>query len=237
MSVRIIAMEGNQARIFRWGGCALGIGAAIYGLAIVAYVLLYGQPDATNPDGIVTLNDRVRHLEANWNIAEAIWWFEIVAILLLAFGSFILQHQECDQHDKVPPRIAWLTVAIGSIFLFMMYPLMLGGYPEAMGFFENEPGLMAVLNSVAFFIFYVGNAVLFLGLGLAFTLGSTATGGMRSWVTTTGAVLCLVGLVGMIGGLLGVSVMTVLAPFGLIATLLSSYLGYSIWRAGARPGQ
>jgi len=230
-------MEANQARIFRWGGGALGIGAAIYGLAIVAYVLLYGQPDAANPDGIVTLSDRVRHLEANWNIAEAMWWFETVAVLLLAFGSFILQHQACDQHNKVPPRIAWLTVAIGSIFLFMMYPLMLGGYPEAIGFFENEPGLMAVLNSVAFFIFYVGNAVLFLGLGMAFTLGSTTTGGMRSWVTTTGAVLCLVGLVGMIGGLFGIGAMMVLAPFGVIATILSSYLGYSIWRAGARPDQ
>jgi hypothetical protein len=124
-----------------------------------------------------------------------------------------------------------------SIFLFMMYPLMLGGYPEAIGVFENEPGLMAVLNSVAFFIFYVGNAVLFLGLGMAFTLGSTTTGGMRSWVTTTGAVLCLVGLVGMIGGLFGIGAMMVLAPFGVIATLLSSYLGYSIWRAGARPDQ
>ena len=236
-SVRIFAMEANQARIFRWGGGALGIGAAIYGFAIVAYVLLYGQPDAANPDGIVTLSDRVRHLEANWNIAEAMWWFETVAVLLLAFGSFILQHQACDQHNKVPPRIAWLTVAIGSIFLFMMYPLMLGGYPEAIGFFENEPGLMAVLNSVAFFIFYVGNAVLFLGLGMAFTLGSTTTGGMRSWVTTTGAVLCLVGLVGMIGGLFGIGAMMVLAPFGVIATILSSYLGYSIWRAGARPDQ
>jgi hypothetical protein len=31
--------------------------------------------------------------------------------------------------------------------------------------------------------------------------------------------------------------MMVLAPFGVIATLLSSYLGYSIWRAGARPDQ
>lgn len=226
-------MEANQTRTFRWGGCALGIGAAIYGLAIIAYVLLYGQPEATNPDGIVTLNDRVRHLEANWNIAEAMWWFETVAVLLLAFAGLVLQHQECSQHDKVPPRIAWLTVAIGSIFLFMMYPLMLGGYPEAIGFFENEPGLMAVLNSVAFFIFYVGNAVLFLGLGMAFTLGSTATGGIRPWVTRTGAVLCLVGLAGVIGGLFGIGAMTVLAPFGVLATLLASYLGYSIWRAGA----
>ncbi len=226
-------MEENQARIFRWGGSALGMGAAIYGLAIVAYVLLYGQPDATIPGGIVTLDDRVNHLEANWKIAEAMWWFETVAVLLLAFAGFTLQHQECKQHDKVPPRIAWLTVAIGSVFLFMMYPLMLGGYPEAIGFFDSEPGLMAVLNSVAIFIFYVGNAVLFLGLGMAFTLGSTTTGGMRSWVTTTGAVLCLVGLVGMIGGLFGVGAMIVLAPFGLLATLLASYLGYSIWRAGA----
>ena len=227
-------MEGDQARIFRWGGSALGVGAAIYSLAIVAYVLIYGQPEATNPDGVVTLSDRVRHLEANWNIAEAMWWFETIAVLLLAFAGFILQHQECNRHDKVPPRIAWLVVAIGSIFLFMMYPLMLRGYPEAIGFFENEPGIMAVLNGVAFFIFYVGNAALFLGLGMAFTLGPTSTGGMRSWVTTTGVVLCLTGLLGMIGGILGFGAMMVLAPFGVLATLLASYLGYSIWRAGAR---
>lgn len=226
-------MEGIEAKVFRWGGGALGVGAAVYGLAIIAYVVLYGQPEAMNIDGIVTLDDRVRHLEANWKIAEAMWWFETVAVLLLGFAGFMLQHQKCNHQNIVPPRSAWLTVSIGSIFLFMMYPLMLAGYPEAIGYFEDEPGLMAVLNSVAFFVFYVGNAVLFLGLGMAFTLGSTSTGGMRSWLTKTGSVLCLVGLVGMIGGLFGIGAMTVLAPFGVMATLLASYLGYSIWRASA----
>jgi hypothetical protein len=37
----------------------------------------------------------------------------------------------------------------------------------------------------------------------------------------------------MIGGLFGIGAMTVLAPFGVMATLLASYLGYSIWRASA----
>jgi hypothetical protein len=125
-------------------------------------------------------------------------------------------------------------MATGSVFLFMLYPLMLSGYPEAMRIYATEPGVMAVLNSIANFVFYFGSAVMFLGLAMVFALGPASNGGVPSWLATTGIILCLVGFIGMIGGLFDYPKIMMLAPSGVLAYLLASYLGFSIWRMGTR---
>jgi len=227
-------MGRDQAMTYRWGGASLCVGSALLALAIIGYVFIYGQPDATSPDGVITLDDRVSHLQTNWNFAQAMWRIEIVAVVLLAVAGFVLQNQHWNPGDKTSPRFAWLLMAVGAIFLLMLYPLMLGGYPEGMRVYETEPGLMAVLNSIAYFVFYFGSAVMFLGLAAAFALGPDSNGGMPSWLTTTGVILCVVGFVGMIGALFGFPKLMKLAPSGVLAYLLASYLGFSIWRMGTR---
>ena len=227
-------MGRDQAMTFRWGGASLCAGSALLALAIIGYVFIYGQPEATSPDGVITLDDRVSHLQTNWNFAQAMWQIETVAVVLLAVAGFVLQHQNWNPGDKTSPRFAWPLMATGAIFLFMLYPIMLGGYPEAMRVYETEPGLMAVLNSIAYFIFYFGSAVMFLGLAAAFALGPESNGGMPSWRATTGVILCVVGFIGMIGALFGYPKLLMLAPSGVLAYLLASYLGFSIWRMGTR---
>ncbi len=116
----------------------------------------------------------------------------------------------------------------------MLYPLMLGGYPEALRNYETEPGLMAVLNSIAYFVFYFGSATMFLGLAAVFALGRESNGGIPSWLAMTGIIVCLLGFAGMVGSLFGYSKIMTLAPFGVLAYLIASYLGLSIWRMGTR---
>jgi len=111
---------------------------------------------------------------------------------------------------------------------------MLSGYPEALRNYETEPGLMAVLNSIAYFVFYVGSATMFLGLATVFALGRESNGGLPSWLSMTAVIICILGFSGMVGSLFGYSKIMKLAPFGVLAYLIASYLGFSIWRMGAR---
>ena len=229
-------MDRDRATTCRWGGATFGVGSVLLSAAIIAYVIIYGQPEAADPAVGVTLADRVLHLRSNWDFAQTMWRVEILGIALLVVAGFILQHQQNHQGNRVSPRVAWPLLSTGAGFLFLMHPLMLGGYPEALKAFESEPGLMAMLNGLAWFIFYFGTAVLFLGFAAVFALGPESNGGIPSWLGTTGVTLSLIGFVGMTAGLFGYSTMMILSPFGLLANLLAGYLGYSIWRAGTRGG-
>ena len=111
---------------------------------------------------------------------------------------------------------------------------MLGGYPEALRNYETEPGLMAVLNSIAYFVFYFGSATMFAGLAMVFALGRDSNGGMPSWLAMTGIIVCFLGFAGMVGSLFAYSKIMTLAPFGVLAYLIASYLGFSIWQMGTR---
>ncbi len=227
-------MGQDQALTFRWGGAALCVGSVLLALAIIGYVFIYGQPDASGADGVITLDDRVSHLRTNWDFAQAMWRIETVAIVLLAVAGFVLQHQKWSPGDRTSPRFAFSLMAVGAVFLFMLYPLMLGGYPEALRNYETEPGVMAVLNSIAYFVFYFGSATMFAGLAMVFALGRDSNGGMPFWLTMTGIIVCCLGFAGMVGSLFGYSKIMTLAPFGVLAYLLASYLGFSIWRMGTR---
>ena len=220
---------------FRWGGAALCIGSVLLALAIIGYVFIYGQPEASGADGVITLDDRVSHLQTNWLFAQSMWRIESVAIVLLAVAGFVLQHQNLNPGDRSSPRFAWSLMATGAVFLFMLYPLMLSGYPEALRNYETEPGLMAVLNSIAYFVFYFGSATMFLGLAMVFALGRESNGGIPSWLAIMGIIVSFLGFAGMVGSLFGYSKIMTLAPFGVLAYLIASYLGFSIWRMGNRP--
>lgn len=225
-------MNLDQSSIRRWGGAALGIGSVMVAAAIVAYIVIYGQPTASDPALGVTLADRVSHLRANWDFARLMWSIEIIGAVLMLVAGTILQHQTSTTDDGISPKVAWPCVAVGAGLLFPLYPLMLAGYPEAARLFSSEPGLMAVLNDLAWFLFYFGTTALFLGLALAFALGSDANGGLPGWLRKSGVMLGLIGAIGSASGLFGLSMMMVLSPFGLLANLLAGYLGFSIWRSG-----
>lgn len=229
-------MDRDQATIYRWGGAVLGTGFVLVIIAILAYILIYGQPEVTNPEIGITLADRVSHLRDNWEVAQTMWRIEIVGVALLIVAGFILQHQHLNPGDRISPRITWSVVAAGAVVLFLAYPLMLSGYPEAVKLFDTEPGLMAVLNSVAWFTFYFGNALLYLGLAASFALGTQSNGGMQPWLARIGIVSSLLWCAGMIAAVVGYSTMVIVGPFGLLANILGIYLAFSIWQAGTRVG-
>jgi len=218
----------------RWGGALLALGFIAYALAVLLYVGIYGQPEGTGAEGVITLADRVSHLDSNWVLARAMWLTETVAAILIAIAGFVLQHRSHNGPSWISGRCVWVTVGVGGVLLFSMYPVMLGGYPEAARVFESEPGLFAVLNSIANFIFQVGNAVVFCGLAGVFLLESVPTGPLPRPLGITGAVVSLLGAAGALGLLLGIGAMNVLAPVGLAAFLLGGYLGIALYRTPPR---
>jgi hypothetical protein len=107
---------------------------------------------------------------------------------------------------------------------------MLAGYPEAMKYFDDEPGLMAVLNEVAVFIFHVANFVLMIGLAAGFATEGSQGHTLSIWLKRLGVGVCLLAAFGFVGMAAGSSAIEVLAPVGVLAFVLSGFLGLSIYR-------
>ena len=223
-------MENDNSAPCRWACSCLALGCIGYAIAVIVYVAIYGRPEGTGPEGAITLVDRVTHLESNWHLARTMWLIETLAAILIAIAGFVLQHRSLNGRSWVSGRFAWVTVGVGGVLLFSMYPVMLGGYPEAARVFESEPGLFAVLNSIAIFIFHVGNAVVFFGLAGVFLLESAPIGPLPRPLAIAGVVVSLLGVAGALGLLFGVGAMNVLAPVGLAAFLLGGYLGIALYR-------
>lgn len=212
----------------RWGGAALALGALAYTVAIVAFVVVYGQPGGTG--GEVSLADRAAHYLSRQRAAHVIWSIEILAALALSIAGFVLLPRASAGGRRFPARLAWATLGVGSVFLATMYPVMLGGYPAAAS--SGSLDLFDALNRVATFVFNLGNVVVFAGLAGAFASEAGPGGAVPKGLALTGAAVCALGAVGGLGMLAGVGAMSAAAPVGLVGFVLAGYLGLSIWRKG-----
>jgi hypothetical protein len=212
----------------RWAGGMFVVGSLAYAVAIILYFAVYGQAEGTGPEGTVTLADRVAHLEANWAFARGLWIAEMIAIALIAAAALAFQGEPSSA--RAARRLSWSSVAVGAIFLLFMYPLMLGGYPEAVRFFEDTPGLLASINSIATFIFFVGNAILFAALGAALYAASIRPAIISRSLGLAGATLGAAGAIGAIAGQAGIGVMRPFALGGIIVMGLCAYLGLVVAR-------
>jgi hypothetical protein len=224
----------SQSEVSRAGGAVLALGTLCYAVAVVAYVVLYGQPDGTGAGGVVTLEDRVFHFQARWRLARALWLVEMVAALLIAIAGVVLHNRQSTFRSWLSPRLAWTTVGVGGVLLSLMYAFMLGGYPNAATVFDTEPGLFAVLNGIATFLFNVGNAVVFLGFAGAFATEVAPAGVLPKGLAAAGVAFCLLGSVVALGMLMGIGALSAAAPLGLLVFMLTAYLGFAIWRRGER---
>lgn len=214
----------------RSGGALLGLGALAYAVAVVVYVVLYGQPSGSDATLEVRLADRVAHYQERRNLAHALWLVELVAALLVAIAGFVLHQRKASAGSLISPRVSWVTVGVGAIFLSLMYAFMLGGYPSAAAAFNDEPGLFAAVNGVATFLFNLGNTVVFLGLAGAFAAESSSSQVVSTSVGKMGVVVCLLSAVVALGMLLGLNALSAAAPLGLVVFLLTGYFGFQIWR-------
>ncbi len=112
-----------------------------------------------------------------------------------------------------------------------MYAFMLGGYRSAASVFDAEPGLFAVLNGIATFLFNVGSAVVFLGFAGAFGTEATPGGVLSRRLAVVGVALCLISAAFALGMLVRIGTLSAAAPLGLAVFLLAAYLGFAIWRS------
>lgn len=229
-----LGMDGKHTNISKAGGLSLALGAMGYTIAVILYVAVYGQAEGTGADGAITMPDRVIHLKANLRFVQAMWWIETAAAILMAVAGFLLVHRNSEAKTWLTPQAAWSVTGVGGILLFMMYPVMLAGYPEALKYFSSEPGLMAVLHRVATFIFYVANLVLFVGLAGGFHLEQEPDGVLPNWFARLGVAICLIGALGFCAMIAGANIMNLFAPIGLLIFVLASFLGIAIWREAAR---
>jgi hypothetical protein len=214
----------------RLGGALLAVGALGYVVAVVVYIVQYGQPTGTDPNGVITLADRVAHYRGRQSIARMLWFVELAAALLISIAGFILQHREVASRSVMAGRAAWTAVGVGAVILSLMYAVMLGGYPSAAARFDDEPGLFAALNGIATLLFNVGNGVVFLGLAGAFAAERGSAGVVSRSLGTAGILLGLLSALTAFGMLMGIGSLSAAAPLGLIAFLLTTYLGFAIWR-------
>ncbi len=222
----------SQSEMSRAGGAMLAAGTLCYAVTVVAYVVLYGQPDGTGAGGAVTLADRVSHLQARWRLAQVLWLVEMVAALLIAIAGFVLHNRQSTARSSLSPGLAWTTVGVGAMLLSLMYAFMLGGYRGAATAYDTEPGLFAALNGIATFLFNVGNAIVFLGFAGAFATEATSTGVVSRGLASAGVAFCLLSALVALGMLMGIGVLSAAAPLGLVVFLLTSYLGFALWRRG-----
>lgn len=199
-------------------GASLTAGALVWVVAIVLYVVVYGQPTGTGPGGAVTVADSAAHVAANWDLVAGIWFAELVAAILVALAGFSLQ--------TAPGGLAWSAVGVGATILAVMYALCLGGCPPALAAFDDDPAAFATIRGAATTLFHVGTGVVFAGLAGAFFRHP----GLRRWVALTGAVICAVAALQSLAVLAGIEALAVASPFALVALLLAGLLGIAQWR-------
>ncbi|MGD8690596.1 MAG: hypothetical protein PVI37_11730 [Gammaproteobacteria bacterium] len=215
----------------RWGGALLAIGAIAYAVTVVLFVTIYGLPKGTGASGEITLANRVAHYQAHQTLAQGLWVAELVAAVLYAVAGFILQHRRRVRRH-LPACVVWSIVSLGAVALVLMYPLMLGGLPTATS--SSDLALFGAINSIASFLFNMGNVLVSFGLSGAFLVEAKPTGSVPGWLSLAGGVLFLVIGLAAIGLIAGVGALHALAPLGLLGYLLAAYLGYVIWRPQPR---
>ncbi len=145
--------ETSAEALARWGGAILSIGAFLYTLAIILYVIVYGQPKGTGPAGEVTVGDSAAHLLAHWRLVKGLWLTEMTAVLMIAVAAFTLPNRRETSRSLIPPRVAWLAVGIGAMLLATMYGFILGSYPPALAAFQQNPTVFASLRGGQQFFF------------------------------------------------------------------------------------
>ncbi len=219
----------------RWGGVILTLGAVLYTIAILAYLIVYGQPAGTGAGGEVTAGDSVRHLLANWRLVEGIWFAEMVAALLLGLAGFVLHTGQQTGCAWLPARAAWIAVGMGGTILTVMYAFTLGAYPPALVAYDSQPATFAAFRAAATALFYAGSAVLFFGLAGAFLAQASGPGSLiPRWVAFGGAAAALIATIQATALLVGLKQLAIAAPSAIVTFLLASLLGLAIWSGGYR---
>jgi|GEM_PF-2217944 len=229
------ATETSAESLARRGGAILSIGAFLYTLAIILYVIVYGQPKGTGPAGEVTVRDSASHLLAHWRLVKGLWLTEMTAVLMIAVAAFLLPDRSETSRSLIPTRVAWLAVGIGAMLLATMYAFILGSYPPALAAFQENPTVFASLRGGATVLFYTGCAITFLGLGTAF-LGETsmATRVIPRWVAFASAGVALLAALQAVAMLAGVKELATAGPSAVVTFMLTGWFGMSLSRAGRR---
>lgn len=214
----------------RWGGALLALTAATFIVTIFLYAVVYGQPEPTGAEGEVTLQDRATHLSDRWWFISKVWIAESIAMMLLTVTGLALLTRAAPTLSWVPVRLAWGAVALGALLQTVMYTFMLGGYPSAIEDTDGSLALYGTLRDSASFLFYLGNAALYLGLAGVFLSEVSPQGVLPKWLGIGVAVVCLLTTFLMVGLIAGVGDMMLAAPGALIGYLAAVYLGLAIWR-------
>lgn len=190
------------------------------------------QGTDTGPGGIVTVEDTARHILANADVLQTYWLIESAALSLTAISAFTLQSRQ--RSTVVPTGWFWTAVGLGAALNLVMYVYTVGVYPAAASVAETQPALLQSARGASFFLFFLANAVMMLGLAGVF-LGELLDTRrvLGRWLCLAGALFSAASFAGAILGLTaGPFVMGIVGPIALVATLLAALLGIGIARRG-----
>lgn len=224
----------NQVAELRWGGALLALGAVVFIAAIFLYVPLYGLPEGTGPGGSVTLADTAAHMYSRWDFARWLWGAEMIGALLIGLAASLLRHRQQTGRYWLPALASWTAVAAGALILTVMYALTLGSYPPALAAFQDQPAIFAALRGGMLSTFYIGMAVMFLGMAGAALLEALVTGSVFArWIAFVGGTVFFVSTVRWI--LMFAGLVEQLSPLlGLTSFLLMAVFGLSIWKGDSK---
>jgi hypothetical protein len=215
----------------RFSGLCVALASAVTLATIIIYFAVLGSPDPTGPNGAVTTQDSARYIQANQAFLTVYWLVEAAAISLLAVSGFTLRSRQ--KSTSIPTGWFWTAFGLGAAVNLIMYAYTLGVYPEAAASVGSNAALLQTARDASNFLFFLGNALMMLGLMGAFAGEALANDGvLPSWLAWIGAGVSFINFSGAAAGLLiGPLVMAFIGPVAVLGALLTVIFG---WRIAVR---
>lgn len=211
----------------RYGGALLALGCMTFLVTIVLYVFVLGADDPGSPEAAAA------HLLENLSLARGLWYFETIAISVLAIAGFALQDRSYHAGRGIPGAIGWIAFATGALINAGMYALVLGAYePAAQA--TDTPELFASLQGAATILFLLGNALMYLGLAIAMAAEMRArTPALSPIVAAIGAASCALSALLSAALIADLGSLPIVAPFALAGFAFATWFGFRLSRQSA----
>ncbi|NQY14166.1 MAG: hypothetical protein HRT81_09945 [Henriciella sp.] len=215
----------------RAGGAAIALGSFVFICTIILFLTVLAPP--SNADGSpITLGQRGDDLLARAAFFKLYWTIEAVAMGILTAGAFLIAFRG---NLGSWSALGFGLLGVGSLANIAMYSFVLGTYFAVAGVAETQPILLEAANASALAIFFVANALAFLGVAILFAMGiSGPASPLPRWANVVGTFAgILVFAAACAGPIVGAGIMSIAGPGALTGYALLVWMGLKLFRTDA----